>query len=207
MPDLALMLERLSEVPCWPPDQPTSISHWGFTIYRTYYGPSSDDNWDKLLMTAKREAMEEVMNEGDDEAGEKLKPLFCLDPRSDAALLSGVDRRGLIQIYNDHTGGPPMPTCGPLVFLYADEDVLNQVSQGIFTLKAVDAEEKPREDIPPQEGDEFFGKRRYWGWMKIETRQILELWGGLAWGKTHHVIMWTKRQADLEEVWDGWDAD
>lgn len=162
MPKLTLMLERLGKVPCWPPDQPTPTHHWGFTIYRTYYGPSSGDNWDKLLTTTKREAMEALMKEEEDEVGEKLKPSFRLDPRSDRALLSDVDQSRLIQIYNDHIGRPPMPT-GGLVFLYADEEVLSQVSQVIFTLKAVDAEEEPREDIPPQEGDEDFGKPRYWG--------------------------------------------
>ncbi|RSL72049.1 hypothetical protein CEP53_001291 [Fusarium sp. AF-6] len=206
MPSLKLMLEKVSRVPHWPPDQSNPTRHWGFTIYRTYYGPSSDDNWDKLLETAKKEAMEVLMKEGEDENGEKLKPFFLLDPRSDEALLSGVDRRGLIKIYKDQIGGPPMPTF-QLVFLYADEDTLNQVIQGIFTLKAVDAEEEPREDIPPEEGDEFFGRPRYWGWMKMETRRIMELWAALAWSHTHHVITWTEFQANLEEVWEGWDAD
>lgn len=100
-----------------------------------------------------------------------------------------------------------MPTREPHVFLYADEEILIQVSQSIFHLKAVDAEEEPREDIPPQEGGEDFGEPRYWGRMKIETRQILELWGGLEWSHTENVT-WTENQADLDDqVWDGWDAD
>ncbi|RSM10000.1 hypothetical protein CDV31_007406 [Fusarium ambrosium] len=207
MPKLSNVLDGIPKLPTLP-GEVNSAKNWGFTIYRTYYGPSSDENWDKLLATAKKEAMEEVLKWGDDESGEKLKPLFRLDARSDASLLSGVDRRGLIQIYNDGTGGPPMPTRGPHVFLYADQEILDQVDQGIFNLKAVDAEEEPTEDIPPQEDDEDFGEPRYWGWMKIETRQILELWGGLEWSHTESVIMWTENQADLDEqVWDGWDAD
>lgn len=44
--------------------------------------------------------------------------------------------------------------------------------------------------------------------MKIETRQIMELWAGLGWSHTECVMMWTENQADLDEqVWDGWDAD
>lgn len=207
MPKLSSVLDGISDLPTLPGD-PENAQNWGFTVYRTYYGPSSDEHWEKLLATAKREAMEEVMKWSDNEAGEKLKPLFRLDARSDESLLSGVDRRGLIQIYYDGVGGPPMPTRGPHVFLYADEDILNQASQGIFILKAVDAEDEPREDIPRQEGDEDFGEPRYWGWMKIETRQILELWGGLEWSHTNMVIMWKEHQADLEEeIWDGWDAD
>ncbi|EEU39000.1 uncharacterized protein NECHADRAFT_81567 [Fusarium vanettenii 77-13-4] len=140
--------------------------------------------------------MEEVLKWGDDESGQKLKSLLRLDARSDASLLRGVDRRGLIQIYNDGIDGPPMPTREPHVFLYSDEEILIQVSQSIFHLKAVDAEEEPREDIPPLEGGEDF-----------ETRQILELWGGLEWSHTENVT-WTENQADLDDqVWDGWDAD
>lgn len=207
MSKLSSVLDGIPKLPTLPGDL-NDTKNWGFTVYRTYYGPSSDENWDKLLTTAKREAIEEVMKWSDDESGEKLKPPFRLDDRSDVSLLSGVDRRGLIQIYNDGIGGSPMPTRGPHVFLYADGEVLDQVSQGIFNLKAVGAEEESREDIPPQEGDEDFGEPRYWGWMKIETRQILELWGGLEWSHAECVIMWTENQADLEEqVWDGWDAD
>ncbi|KAM6525191.1 Hypothetical protein NCS54_00812900 [Fusarium falciforme] len=207
MPKLSSVLDGIPKLSALPGDL-NDTKNWGFTVYRTYYGPSNDENWDKLLTTAKREAMEEAMKWSDDESGEKLKPLFRLDARSDASLLSGVDRRGLIQMYNNGVGGPPMPTRGPRVFLYTDEEILNQVSQGTFNLKAVDAEEEPREDIPPEEGDEFFGQPRYWGCMKIETRQVLELLGGLEWSHTECVIMWTENQADLDEqVWDGWDAD
>jgi hypothetical protein len=43
--------------------------------------------------------------------------------------------------------------------LLADEGVLNQVGEGTFIVKAVDAEETPREEIPLREGDE----PPYWG--------------------------------------------
>lgn len=30
-------------------DQEQFLVHWGYTIYRTYYGPASDEKWSKLL--------------------------------------------------------------------------------------------------------------------------------------------------------------
>ncbi|KAM0437906.1 hypothetical protein ACHAPT_002271 [Fusarium lateritium] len=214
MPDLVSLLDGLSSYPSVPVDYPIPvedvgpITNWGFTIYRTYYGPSSDGNWNKLLATAKRQAEEELATWGDDEAAEKLKPLFRLDARSDESLLSGVDRRGLCQMYKDHTGGAPMPTTEPCVFLYADEDVLNQVGQGSFIVKAVDAEEAPSEDIPRPESFISIGQHRYWGWMRIETRQILELWGALDVVSAYLCFTCAKHQADLNhQVWERNDAD
>ncbi|KAJ4244846.1 hypothetical protein NW757_010227 [Fusarium falciforme] len=97
MPKLSSVLDGIPKLSILPGDL-NDTKNWGFAVYRTYYGPSSDENWDKLLTTAKREAMEEVIKWGDDEAGEKLKRRFRLDARSGASLLSGVDRRGLTQI-------------------------------------------------------------------------------------------------------------
>ncbi|KAM6505195.1 hypothetical protein FSOLCH5_015114 [Fusarium solani] len=182
MPDLQSVLEGLEQYPpdtdsIEPLEEIQQPANWGFTIYRTYYGPSSDDNWNKLLAATKRHAEEELMTYDDHEAAEKLKPLFRLDARSDPSLLSGLDRQALCQIYKEGKGGKPMPSKSGFVFLLADEDVLNQVGEGTFIVKAVDAEETPREEIPLREGDE----PPYWGWMRMETRQLLELWGELEW--------------------------
>ncbi|KAM0424889.1 hypothetical protein ACHAPT_009945 [Fusarium lateritium] len=166
----------------YPIEEWQNPANWGFTIYRTYYGPSSDDNWNKLLATIKREVEEELMTCGNDEATEKLKPLFRLDARSDLSLLSAF------------------------IFLFADEYVLNKVGEGVFIVKAVDGEEEPREEIPLREDDD--DEVTYWGWMRMETRQVLELWSMLEHFRGYQCMTWTVYQADLyEEVWEGNDGD
>jgi hypothetical protein len=47
-------LDHLYKLPkgrtVWPEeDQEQFLVHWGYTIYRTYYGPGSDEQWLKLL--------------------------------------------------------------------------------------------------------------------------------------------------------------
>ncbi|KAJ4142852.1 hypothetical protein NW754_010291 [Fusarium falciforme] len=210
MPDLRSVLEGLEQYPpdtdsIYPLEEIQPPANWGFTIYRTYYGPSSDDNWNKLLAATKRHAEEELMTYDDEEAIEKLKELFRLDARSDPSLLSGLDRQALCQIYKEGKGGKPMPSKSGFVFLLTDEDVLNQVGEGTFIVKAVDAEETPREEIPLREDDD---EPTYWGWMRMETRQLLELWGELEWFRGIQCMAWTVHQADLDEqVWEGSDAD
>ncbi|KAJ4307795.1 hypothetical protein N0V84_012489 [Fusarium piperis] len=209
MPDLQRALEGLEQYPSdtesiYPLAELQPPANWGFTIYRTYYGPSSDDNWKELLATTKRQAEQELMAWDDDEAAEKLKPLFRLDTRSDPSLLSGLDRQALCQIYKEGKSGKPMPAKTGFFFWFADEDMLNQVGEGIFIVKAVDTEEKPREEIPLRDDDE----PTYWGWMRMETRQLLELWGELEFFRGHQCMTWTVHQADLDEkVWEGSDAD
>ena len=67
--------------------------HWGFTIYRTGYGPSSDQQWQRLLETIKAGAHEgafeaiesEKEDPEDDPEFQELWSLFRLDARSDPA--------------------------------------------------------------------------------------------------------------------------
>lgn len=210
MPDLQRVLEGLEQFPSdtdspYPLEEIQPPANWGFTIYRTYYGPSSDDNWNKMLVATKKHAEEELMTYDDDEENEKLKELFRLDARSDPSLLSGLDRKALCQTYHEGKGGKPMPQNEGFVFLLADEEVLNQVGEGTFIVKAVDAEETPREEIPLREDDD---EPTYWGWMRMETRQLLELWGELEWFRGFDCMAWTVHQADLDEqVWEGSVAD
>ncbi|SPJ71140.1 uncharacterized protein FTOL_00868 [Fusarium torulosum] len=123
-----------------------SLVGWGFTVYRTYYGPGSDENWNTLLSKAKEEADKELMAYvigGDEETAEKLKPLFRLDARSDPALLDGLSLAELCKVYKDKMGGEPEPVHQFCVFLVAEEQVLNQIGQGNFIIKAVDADRPP----------------------------------------------------------------
>lgn len=104
-----------------------SLVGWGFTVYRTYYGPGSDQNWNTLRNKAKEEADKELMAcvyDGNDETAEKLKPLFRLDARSDPALLDGLSLAELCKVYKDKAGGEPEPVHECCVFLVADEQIL-----------------------------------------------------------------------------------
>jgi hypothetical protein len=119
-----------------------SFVGWGFTVYRTYYGPGSDQDWNTLRYKAKEEAYKELIAcvfDGNEETAEKLKSLFRLDARSDPALLDGLSLAELCKVYKDKVGGEPEPVHQCCVFLVADEQVLNQTGQENFIIKAVDA--------------------------------------------------------------------
>lgn len=66
MPKLSGVLDGIPKLPAFPGDL-NDTKNWGFTVYRTYYSPSSDENWDKLLTAAKMEAM----------SGAIMKMLLC----------------------------------------------------------------------------------------------------------------------------------
>lgn len=91
-------LEHLYKPPegrlIWPEeDQQQFLIHWGYTIYRTYYGPGSDEKWSKLLKNIIDDVekglieVEEVDEEPD--AVTKIRDQFRLDGRSLPATLGG----------------------------------------------------------------------------------------------------------------------
>ncbi|KAI3542565.1 hypothetical protein CSPX01_06770 [Colletotrichum filicis] len=62
---------------------------WGFTIYRTAYGPGTDAQWRTLLDKIRAQVVSEIecyLEAGDEDVAAQLKSLFVLDARSDAAL-------------------------------------------------------------------------------------------------------------------------
>ncbi|KIL85982.1 hypothetical protein FAVG1_10951 [Fusarium avenaceum] len=185
-----------------------SLVGWGFTVYRTYYGPGSDENWDTLCNKAKEEADKELMAciyDGNEEIAEKLKPLFRLDARSDPVLLDGLSLAELCKVYKDKTGGEPEPVHRCCVFLVADEQVLSQIGQGNFIIKAVDADSPPS----PQEGASVTSRSNgfSWGWHVMEIRQMLEFWGMLDICLPHQCMCWAVDESELYNmVWEGCDG-
>jgi hypothetical protein len=152
-----------------------SLVGWGFTVYRTYYGPDSNENWNTLRNKAKEEANKELMAcvyDGNDETAEKLKSLFRLDARSDPALLGGLSLAELCKVYKDKIGGEPEPVHQCCVFLVADEQILDQIGQGNLIINAVDADRPPS----PQKGVSMRSRTTEfsWGWHVMEIRQMLE---------------------------------
>jgi hypothetical protein len=102
------------------------IRNWGFTIYRTGYGSSSDEQWQDLLQKIQTHAYKNALrmtSATEDDAGfQEIWSLFRMDARSDAALAS-LDMDQLRQRYNNGDGSPPMNKDhrSHRVFLVADD--------------------------------------------------------------------------------------
>jgi hypothetical protein len=66
------------------------LRNWGFTIYRTCYTPSSDEEWPQLLETiqtcAHNDVLSQTQSKEDDAQFKKVMSLFRLDARSDPSL-------------------------------------------------------------------------------------------------------------------------
>ena len=153
--------------------------HWGFTIYRTGYGPgpSSDQQWQRLLeliqTSAHEEAFDAIESEEedpkDDPEFQKLWSLFRLDARSDPAL-AGLDMDQLRQLYNSGEGGQPMNADfkSHRIFLFADDEVLSGVDS---IVKCVDANYRAEDYLPRHTRGQ-----RYSGWMRMNARSIANFW-------------------------------
>lgn len=185
-----------------------SLVGWGFTVYRTYYGLGSDQNWDTLRNKAKVEADKGLIAcvyDVNDEIAEKLEPLFRLDARSDPALLDGLSLAELCKVYKDKTSGEPEPVHRCCVFLVADEQVLKQIGRENFIIKAVDADSPPS----PQEGVSVRSRSNGFscGWHVMEIRQMLEFWGMLDICLRHQCMCWAVDESELYYmVWEGCDG-
>lgn len=163
-------------------------SHWGFTIYRTYYSPESDKYWDMLLDALKRQthlAFGYLYDEhcyrddierykwssscykSQDEYNADLKrieKLFSLDLREDQSLLDGLTIRQLRKVCLQEQPKVEQSMAGRMFgyVLVADEFVLKDIARGEFVVKAL--------AYNWEEGD------NYWGWMRIGTGYLLEFW-------------------------------
>ncbi|KAJ4027417.1 hypothetical protein NW756_014487 [Fusarium oxysporum] len=143
-----------------------------------------------------------------------LKDLFQLDVREDPSL-EGVDVRGLREfcsaersrekeiIETPHrrtfTTTRPRETQGMADWLFdyvllADEAVLMDVERGEFVVKAVSFKWK----------DGKFDST--WGWMRIPTGYLLELWHHLMLNnlRTEHALSFYRDEGELEDlIWAG----
>ncbi|KAH6988454.1 hypothetical protein EDB80DRAFT_865436 [Ilyonectria destructans] len=198
-------------------------NNWGFTIYRTYYSPESDEHWDMLLDALKRQTYLALGYFKDKEQYEydverrksrswfgiyqhqdeymadlkRLKELFHLDPRQDPSLLSGLDIPQLREVClsEQPKAGEKMAGRHFRFVLVADEAVLKDIDRGEFIVKAV--------AYTWEEGGD------YWGWMRIPTGSLLELWHSLMMSEfnPHRVLRFDGPEEDLDEyIWPGDDA-
>ncbi|RGP58905.1 hypothetical protein FSPOR_11713 [Fusarium sporotrichioides] len=196
------------------PDNHQHYCKWGFTIYRTYYGKESDEHWQSLLYSLRHQTKlafgtYEDDEETDEDDRRKLQELFHLDTREDP-LLDGLDVRGLREFCNTeklketeviergnmkrHVSTRPNEGQAMADFLFdfvllADEAVLKQ--RGEFVVKAVSL---------LWDGDSG------WGWMRIPTGYLLELWTFLMWNdnRTERCLRFHGPEEDLENhIWPG----
>lgn len=150
--------------------------NWGFTIYRTGYGPSTDQQWQRLLQTIQTHAHKTTLSVTqatvDDPGFQHIWSLFHLDARSDIAL-AGLDMDQLRLLYNNGDGGGPMNTDlrSHRVFLVADDEILSDVDA--FTVKCVEVDYRTEDYIPR---NPRFGGQRYFGWMPMKAGCVAGLW-------------------------------
>ena len=159
-------------------NNPLSFLHpWGFTIYRTYYGPGSDRQWDELIQAvtnSTKDAVRATAESTDDPTiTAKAEDLFQLDTRSDPAVLDGLTLEEVRQLYHDGAGGQPMNTANDpwRVFMLADEEVLTKPDLGV--VKCVAADYDAAACVPR---NPHFGPQRYFGWLRMPSTHVLKLW-------------------------------
>lgn len=149
---------------------------WGWTIYRTAYGPSTGQRWDEMLRTIQTHAYKELLEMTDtterDAGFQHIWSLFRLDARSDPAL-DGLDMDQLRLRFNEGHGGQPVNTGrrSHQAFLVADEGILSDVDDS--TIKCVDARYRAEEHIPR---NTRMGGQRYFGWMPMRAVRVVDLW-------------------------------
>ncbi|KAF2438307.1 hypothetical protein P171DRAFT_371553 [Karstenula rhodostoma CBS 690.94] len=85
---------------------------WGFTVYRTAYGPSSDEHWHALLEDIRADVLEQLTGpDGTCQAepvAQHILSLFHLDVRSDPAVLNYLKMDALRKVCKDEVAGRPM---------------------------------------------------------------------------------------------------
>jgi hypothetical protein len=184
---------------------------WGFTIYRTTYGSSSDEHWHSLLDLIHAGVTSEIMSSnGADQAdpvAQQILSLFRLDARSDPEVLDGLGMDEVRKIYQDAIGGEPMNANWKerRVFLLVDEEVIEE--QAFMAnrfghkpwIKCVEPYYVASEHVP---GNNRNGGQRYFGSMKMRTGSVLQLWSWLEDDWFEKIAPPTIGGAHLV-VWDG----
>jgi hypothetical protein len=158
-------------------DREQFLLPWGFIIYRTFYGPGSDERWAKLLQTITtgvESGLNRMDGARDTAATAKVLGLFKLDARSDPALLAGLTLEDVRKLYLE--GGPGVQLTnmdnGPWrLFLLADAEVLGEADPGL--LKVVEGDYDPADRVPK---NTRCGPQRYFGWITMSSTTVAELW-------------------------------
>ena len=181
-----------------------SYRDWGFTIYRTAYGPASEQRWQSLLVTIQSQTRECALKhfevDQDDPDFAHLWSLFRLDARSDKAKFDGLDIDQVRESYNGIDETQPMNKFDSLrrVFLVADEEVLSEANATV--VKAASAGYTPV--VYDATWDSRGCRQRYFGWMKMTTGRVLDLWRDLENQDFETIAPPTIGESHLV-IWDG----
>lgn len=206
------------------PENSKYYGHWGYTIYRTHYSPESDKQWDTLLDSLRRQTMlavgyyqdvafeDELMHQRADLLPKKwyyqsqkeysddikrIKDLFHLDVRDDSSLDGlGVHEIRELCIRDRPEEKEAMAGHQFNFVLLVDREVFEAMERGEFVVKAVSY--NWRDGL------------NNWGWMRIPTGYLLELWHSLM-GRDddyHKVLSFDGPEEELKEyTWSGgWDT-
>jgi hypothetical protein len=203
------------------PDNFHHYREWGFTIYRTYYSEGSDKHWKTLVYSLKHQtklafgAFEDD-GETDQEDMRRVQELFHLDVREDPSRLDSLDTRGLREFCNAEilketelvdkgnrklrvsTRPHESRAMADYLFHYvllADEAVLKGIEKGISIVKAISLS--------------WCDGHSGYGWARIPTGYLLELWTFLMWNKyrTEFCISFRGSEEGLaDSVWPGDDG-
>ncbi|KAH3957787.1 hypothetical protein HBI81_156690 [Parastagonospora nodorum] len=158
-------------------DREQFLRPWGFIIYRTFYGPGSDESWTKLLqtITAGVESGLNKMDGAEDTAATaKVLGLFKLDVRSDPALLAGLTLEDVRKLYLEEGAGVQLINMDSdpwRLFLLADAEVLGEADLPL--LKVVEGDYDPVAWVPKNTRG---GPQRYFGWITMSPTTVAELW-------------------------------
>lgn len=196
---------------------------WGFTIYRAYYGEESEEAWQMLLYSLRHQTKlafgayakgADIEHDVNPDDVQRLKDLFTLEVREDPSL-ERLDIRGLRDfcraelsreieivgtgIKKSFKTTRPRETQGMADWefdyvLLADEAVLKDVARGEPVVKAV--------SFKWQDGK--FDST--WGWMRIPTGYLLELWQHLMLNdsRTEQALYFDGDEEELENlIWAG----
>jgi hypothetical protein len=226
----SIIEQMIDEVWCFPrggakvepggrknPDNLKHYRKWGFTVYRTYYGKESDKHWQSLLYSLRHQtklafgAFEDDKDTDQDDR-QRVQELFQLEICDDPSLLHGLDTRGLREFCNAKllketqiiekgtqtlrvtTRPRENQAMADYLFgfvLLADEAVLKDIERGECIVKAVSLQ-----------WDGYAG----WGWVRIPTGYLLDLWTYLMWNddRLESCLYFRGSEEDLaDQVWPG----
>jgi hypothetical protein len=157
---------------------------WGFTVYRTAYGPSSEQHWQALLDGIRADVVGLITGpDGTHQANSEAQhilSLFRLDARSDVEILNGLNMEQLRQAYKDRIGGQPMNADHRerRLFLLVDDDVVEghramaNTPKYISWVQCVELDYLASNYENPR--NKRAGPQRYFGWMKAQLWTDLE---------------------------------
>jgi hypothetical protein len=157
-------------VDIFPDDHDKHYKPWGFTLYRTCYGPESNQQWDLLINNISTAVLARLMtcrDQGDDPKNFSIiTENFKLDTRSDPNTLDGLTIEAVSQHYHDEVDKPMQMTTSLTpdhkIFLLADEETLQNLDSGV--LKVVQA--APSGNDP----------ECYFQWMRLDSKFLIDFW-------------------------------